>query len=175
MSKGTHRKPSSDLPAKPRRHRPALIATAVLLATGIVAAALLLRAHEPGGTGSPEASPAAQPTRVPAMTAAADSGFGAVNGRWLRLDGGYVLEIRAVDAGGTIDAAYFNPQPIHVARAEATRDGSTLKVFVELQAPNYPGSTYSLTYDPGRDQLAGTYFQAVLQQRFDVAFVRMMK
>ena len=95
------------------------------------------------------------------------------NDRWLRLDGGYVLEIRAVDAGGTIDAAYFNPQPIHVARAEATRDGSTLKVLVELRAPNYPGSTYTLTYDPSRDQLAGAYFQAALQQRFDVAFVRM--
>jgi hypothetical protein len=107
------------------------------------------------------------------LAAAADSGFGAVNGRWLRLDGGYVLEIRAVDAGGTIDAAYFNPQPINVARAEATRDGSTLKVFVELRAPNYPGSTYTLTYDPGRDQLGGTYFQAALQQWFDVAFVRM--
>jgi len=174
MSNGKHKKPSSrDLPAKPHRHRPALIAAAVLLAVGIGAAGLLLRAREPGGTGAPEASPATQRTAAPAMTAAADSGFGAVNGRWLRLDGGYVLEIRAVDAGGTIDAAYFNPQPIHVARAEATRDGSTLKVFVELQAPNYPGSTYSLAYDPGRDQLAGTYFQAALQQRFDVVFVKM--
>jgi hypothetical protein len=30
-----------------------------------------------------------------------------------------------------------------------------------------------LTYDPQRDQLAGTYFQAARQQRFDVVFVRM--
>jgi hypothetical protein len=139
MSKGKHRKQSSrDLPAKPRGHRPALIAATVLLALGIGAGGLLLRVREPGGTGSPEASPAAQRTPASAMTAAGDSGFAALNGRWLRLDGGYVLEIRAVDAGGTIDAAYFNPQPINVARAEATRDGSALKVFVELQAPNYP-------------------------------------
>ena len=107
------------------------------------------------------------------MTAAAEPGFGAVQGRWLRLDGGYVLEIRSVDASGSIDAVYLNPQPINVARAEATRDGSTQKVFVELRAPNYPGSTYTLTYDPSRNQLAGTYFQAALQQRFDVVFVRM--
>jgi len=174
MSKTRHGKPSiRDLPTKPRGPRPAVIAAAVLLAVGIGAAALLLRAREPGGAGSPEASPAAQRTRAPALAAAADSGFGALNGRWLRLDGGYVLEIRAVDAGGTIDAAYFNPQPINVAKAEATRDGSTLRVFVELQAPNYPGSTYALTYDQGRDQLGGTYFQAALQQRFDVTFVRM--
>ncbi len=94
-------------------------------------------------------------------------------GRWLRPDGGYILEIRDVDAGGKLDAAYLNPQPIHVARAEATRDGSALKVFVELRAPNYPGSTYTLTYDPKRDQLQGVYFQAALRQRFDVVFVRM--
>ena len=48
-----------------------------------------------------------------------------------------------------------------------------LKVFVELWAPNYPGSTYTLTYDPIRNELAGTYFQAALPQRFDVVFVRM--
>jgi hypothetical protein len=172
-AKGKGRKQSSrDLPTRPRGPRSAIIAAAILLAVGI-AAALLLRVREPGGTRPPEASPAAQGTRAPAMTAAADSGLGAVTGRWLRLDGGYVLEIRSVDAGGAIDAVYLNPQPINVARAEATRDGSTLKVFVELRAPNYPGSTYTLTYDPSRDQLAGMYFQAAMQQRFDVVFVRM--
>ena len=63
--------------------------------------------------------------------------------------------------------------PITVARAEATRDGSTLQLFVELRGPGYPGSTYTLTYDQQRDQLVGTYFQAALQQRFEVLFVRM--
>jgi hypothetical protein len=33
------------------------------------------------------------------------------------------------------------------------------------------GSTYTLTYDPASDQLKGIYYQAVEQQRFDVAFV----
>jgi len=37
----------------------------------------------------------------------------------------------------------------------------------------YPGSTYTLTYDPRRDQLEGVYFQAAMQQRFDVVFVRL--
>jgi hypothetical protein len=72
-----------------------------------------------------------------------------------------------------IEAVYLNPKPITIARAEATRDASTLQVFVELRAPGYPGSTYRLTYDPTRDQLAGDYLQAALQQRFDVVFVRM--
>jgi hypothetical protein len=48
-----------------------------------------------------------------------------------------------------------------------------LKIFVELHAPGYPGSTYTLTYEPARDQLEGIYFQAALQQSFDVVFVRM--
>lgn len=50
---------------------------------------------------------------------------------------------------------------------------STLKVYAELRAPNYPGSTYTLTYDPKGDLLKGIYIQAVMQQRFDVVFVRM--
>jgi hypothetical protein len=51
--------------------------------------------------------------------------------------------------------------------------GSTGKVFVELRAPNYPGSTYTLTYDPQLNQLKGIYFQAVQQRSFNVYFVRM--
>ena len=98
--------------------------------------------------------------------------FQTLTGRWLRPDGGYVLEIRAVDSTGAIDAAYFNPQPIHIAKAEATRDGASVNFFVELRAPNYPGSTYKLTYDSRHDQLRGNYFQAVEQRNFDVVFVR---
>ena len=102
----------------------------------------------------------------------AGRGFGPLTGRWFRLDGGYVLEIRGVNAAGKMDASYLNPRPINVAQAQARRDGSALKVFVELQAYGYPGSTYTLTYDPTGDQLCGVYYQAVLQQRFDVCFVR---
>lgn len=101
------------------------------------------------------------------------NGFESLVGRWLRLDGGYILEIQAVDHSGKIDALYLNPRPINIAKAKATHDGSKLNVFVELRAPNYPGSTYKLVYDPKQDQLRGTYFQAALGQSFDVNFVRM--
>jgi len=106
------------------------------------------------------------------LRGSAGGGFAPLIGRWFRLDGGYVLEIRSVDAAGKVDASYLNPRPINVAKAQATREGSTLKVLVELQAYGYPGSTYTLTYDPTGDQLCGVYYQAVLQQRFDVCFVR---
>ncbi|OGR31583.1 MAG: hypothetical protein A2139_13870 [Desulfobacca sp. RBG_16_60_12] len=69
--------------------------------------------------------------------------------------------------------AYFNPRPINVSRAEAAQEGTTTKVFIELRDTNYPGSTYTLAYDPQSDQLKGVYFQAALQQSFDVVFVRM--
>ena len=90
-----------------------------------------------------------------------------------RPDGGYILEIKRIADNGAMDAAYFNPKSIHVARAEASRDGEATKVFIELRDVNYPGSTYTLTYDPGSDQLKGIYYQAVEQQRFEVNFVRM--
>jgi len=134
-------------PTGPRKRRRFLIALTVVLMVGIAAAVTLLRG--------------------------ANGDFDMLNGRWLRPDGGYILEIRAIDPSGKIDGVYLNSRPINIAKAEATRDGSTLKVFVELRAPNYPGSTYTLTYDREHDQLQGTYFQAVQQQSFNVDFVRM--
>jgi hypothetical protein len=147
MRKARNKKRGPEDSTRPRGRRTVLIAGAVVLALGILTAVVLLR-----GSDTP--------------------GFGSLTGRWLRLDGGYILEIKSVDAGGGIDATYLNPRPISVARAEATREGSTLKVFVELRAPDYPGSTYTLTYDRRNDQLEGVYFQAVLRQSFDVRFVR---
>jgi hypothetical protein len=93
-------------------------------------------------------------------------------GRWLRPDGGYILEIRRGHASGHLDAAYFNPRPIHVARAEWRREGGRLHVFIELRDVNYPGSTYTLDFSSERDRLVGAYFQAAQQQTFDVEFVR---
>ena len=174
MSKPKRKKPPGrGRLAKPRGRRAALIAVTVVLAGGIFAAGVLLREGKPQGTGLPPTAPAAQGPPAAAIPAVAASDFQTLIGRWLRPDGGYILEIRDVEAGGRIDAAYLNPRPIHVARAEATREGATLKVFVELRAAGYPGSTYTLTYDPKGDQLQGRYFQAAMQQSFEVVFVRM--
>jgi hypothetical protein len=108
-----------------------------------------------------------------AFAFAADQGFEKLEGRWRRADGGYVLDIRKVRPDGVMDAAYLNPRPINVSKAQATRDGPTVRVFVELRAPNYPGSTYTLTYDSKRDELYGVYYQAVEGRNFDVVFARM--
>jgi uncharacterized protein (DUF2147 family) len=99
--------------------------------------------------------------------------FQKLEGRWQRTDGGYIVDISRVDAGGKLTAAYLNPKPINVARAEASMLGQTLRVFIELRDVNYPGSTYQLTYDPADDSLNGSYFQAALQETYEVAFARL--
>jgi len=104
--------------------------------------------------------------------AQAPSDLVALRGRWVRTDGGYVIDIKSVDPGGQMQAAYYNPNPINVSRAHATRSGAAVTVFIELRAPGYPGSTYTLIHDPQSDTLKGIYHQASLQQNFEVVFVR---
>jgi len=94
-------------------------------------------------------------------------------GRWQRTDGGYVIEIRRVATDGAMEASYFNPRPINVSQAKASAFKEHLKVEVELRDTGYPGSTYTLLYDPDKDALLGFYYQAVQRQNFDVVFVRM--
>ena len=94
-------------------------------------------------------------------------------GRWLRTDSPYVIEIREVSPDGTLRAGYYNPQPINVSAAKVENNNSTLQVFVELNDTGYPGSNYTLNYNPENDALEGTYFQATLKQSFNVAFMRM--
>jgi hypothetical protein len=119
----------------------------------------------------------AQAQPLPAAPAAPSvsepqTAFGALPGRWVRPDGGYVISIKAVDAGGKLDASYANPNPLPFHTATATGDGGTLKLFFELRAGGYNGSTYTLDYDATRDQLKGVYYQAVAKQTFEVVFIR---
>lgn len=131
-------------------HMLVLVVVFAAVATGIY---FLLHGRTSAGTGSKAA-------------------FDSLKGHWLRPDGGYVIDIRDVDASGKLAAGYFNPRPINVSQAEASREGDTTKVFIELRDVNYPGATYNLTYDPERDQLRGVYYQPAVRQSFDVFFIR---
>jgi hypothetical protein len=150
---GRRGRPATPAPQAVRSRRPVLLASGVLLAAAVVAA------------GGYWWSQARQPDPLQA--------FQTLQGRWQRTDGGYIIDIRSVDATGKMRAAYYNPRPINVAKAEASLDGGQVKVFLELRDVNYPGSTYTLTYDPAGDRLAGIYFQAVERSTFEVAFTRM--
>jgi len=143
----------------------------VIIIAGIVALAVLKNRMNPSVPTEP--SPSVTSTNAAAPATLAKPDFQKLNGKWLRPDGGYVIEIKSADSNGKLDAGYFNPKPIHVAKAEAKQEGSAMKVFIELQDVNYPGSTYTLTYIPERDLLAGVYYQALQQQSFEVYFERM--
>jgi hypothetical protein len=95
-----------------------------------------------------------------------------VIGRWMRADGGYVLELRGADLSGVLDAGYFNPKPIHVSRAIWMQGANGFQVVIELNDVGYPGATYVLSHDPQTDRLVGQYTQPAMQQSFDIEFVR---
>ena len=151
MSKpGRHRRKAGKIPRRVRGNAPLLAGLALVI--GVAVGAVWWWNHS--------------------QSAGRIAAFQKLEGRWQRADGGYLLDIRGVDAGGKLTAAYLNPRPINVGRAEAAMEGGALKVFVQLSDINYPGSTYRLTYDSAGDRLRGTYFQAALRETYEVEFAR---
>ena len=100
------------------------------------------------------------------------SEFSKVIGRWLRPDGGYVIEITDIGEDGSLDASYFNPRSINVSQAEIVSKDGTLEIFIELRDVGYPGARYSLVYSPQDDTLQGLYYQPSVGQSFEVIFIR---
>lgn len=137
------------------------LAATVWLTLAVAAGALA----EPASAQGPGAAP-------PPATSAAGNDLSVLRGRWVRPDGGYVIDIKSVGANGKLDASYANPALLPFYTAEASRDGKMIKLFFELRAGGYGGSTYTLVYDPANDRLHGVYFQAVAKQKFDVVFAR---
>src|SRR6266481_2705576 len=100
----------------------------------------------------------------PAAETRAKGGFGVPPRPWVPVQGGYVITINSVDADGRLDASYANPRPLPFHTAVATSDGNSLKLFFELRAAGYNGSTYTLSYDAANDRLTGVYDQVVVKQ-----------
>ena len=93
-------------------------------------------------------------------------------GDWVRTDASYLVKIIKVNQDRTLEAQYFNPNPINVGKANWEESYGDLKIIIELRDVNYPGSTYTLNYLPDRDILAGDYYQAVEGITFYVEFTR---
>jgi hypothetical protein len=167
-------KPSEAPAAKrPTSNLMVVMVVVVILVNG----GLLLRYGLAPKSADKPAAGAAAPAK-PAGATATDGGTNAVDhskllGKWVRPDGGYVIEIRDIDAQGRMTAAYFNPRPINVSTANVKMEGSYTKLFIELRDENYPGSTYTLIYLEDKDQMVGMYFQAAQNQSFEVEFERL--
>ena len=93
-----------------------------------------------------------------------------LTGKWLRYDGTYMIEIQKVNPDGTLNAAYFNPNPIKVGIAQWKFKGDKLNIMVELTDKDYDGSNYLLSYDEESGKLVGLYYQAVAKQTYEVSF-----
>lgn len=128
---------------------------------------------------APEDPGSNQETSVPAEPNAADPDVLMADitpdiliGRWLRPDGNYIIQIDKIIDDKTIEARYFNPRPIHIARAEIL-NAEGLRIYIEFHDVGYEGSSYDLRYDPENDALTGNYFQATYGQTYQIGFIRM--
>ncbi|MGO8691976.1 MAG: hypothetical protein ACLQLG_20335 [Thermoguttaceae bacterium] len=155
-------------PSPPANRRPPIWAVGILILSLAGVAAVLVYYFHNGSDGDTVASSPAAAAGAPLSAAQRR----ALVGRWRRGDANYVLEIRAVAADGGIDAAYLNPRPIHVAKAQASAADGKISVVAELRDRLYPGSYYTLVYDPHDDRLAGIYHHLGIHQDFDVFFTR---
>ncbi len=130
------------------------------------------KAETPAAAAPAEKSAAPAATKAPA---AVPEAVRKLLGKWVRADGGYVLELKGADLSGVMQAGYFNPKSINVSRAVWMQGGAGLQVAVELNDVGYPGATYLLTYDAQADKFTGQYTQPQMQQTFDIEFVRQSK
>ena len=157
------------------RPRPFAFAALIFsLSTMLVAPSCQKASKEAAVPAAPAAStPAAVAPKSP--TAAVHEAVQKLLGKWLRADGGYVLELRSADLSGVVQAAYFNPKSINVSRAIWMQGATGFQVVVELNDVGYPGATYVLSHDAQSDHLVGKYTQPAMQQSFDIEFVRQPK
>jgi hypothetical protein len=144
----------------------------LVVGIAVVATMVILSNIGPNQKNSSPQSTGSVPKTGSTASSRRTDGYANLIGRWLRPDGGYIIEIRGIGADGRMEAAYLNPRPINVSRAEASWKKSKQEVFIELQDAGYPGSTYTLDYKPDQDVLTGIYFQAAMKQTFEVVFVR---
>ena len=93
-------------------------------------------------------------------------------GDWTRTDAPYQIKILELYDNGNLRSGYFNPKSINVGQATWNIADGNLKIYIELRDENYPGTNYNLTYLPGKDLLAGKYYQAVERVTYDVEFTR---
>ncbi|MHC4293412.1 MAG: hypothetical protein ACYSTX_03885 [Planctomycetota bacterium] len=154
--------------------RKRFIITCVLIAAVVVVCVFIIRRMKVSGSTEPVSSEGSRWESMPAAEAVSETvDLQRLVGQWTRTDSPYVIDIRQVSEDGTMAASYYNPRSINVSIAKAENKNGTLEVFVELRDTGYPGSNYSLKYNPRNDALEGIYFQAALQQKFNVVFMRM--
>ena len=157
--------------SRKRRNFPTLLLIIVCAGVAIAGVLVLFNKYPSETHKKPGISATGPSNRSNAPTATPEN-LRKLVGRWVRPDGGYVIDIRKVDVDGTLQAAYFNPRPIHVSQARVTQKDGEIQIFIELRDVGYPGATYALRYNAKHDVLTGLYHQPTVGQTFDVVFMR---
>ena len=93
-------------------------------------------------------------------------------GEWQRSDGNYLIKVSDVKSNGQTTVQYFNPRPIHVAKAAISPHKGFIQLFIEFLDKGYEGSTYLLYYYAEEDSLVGYYYQAKMDRTYNVIFIR---
>ena len=93
-------------------------------------------------------------------------------GRWKSRNNGYIIHIRHVDDHGKIKAAYYNPGPTKISKAQISQLKNPIQIFIELEDFGYWGATYTLTYNRQEDTLEGIYNHPTVEQKSVVVFAR---
>ncbi len=102
----------------------------------------------------------------------AEDKFAVMAGEWQRTDGNYLIKVSDVQANGQATVQYFNPRPIHVAKAAISPHKGFIQLSIKFQDKGYEGSTYLLYYYAKEDSLAGYYYQAKMNRTYKVVFIR---
>jgi hypothetical protein len=148
----------------------------VLIIIVVVVFLILIRKMNISGDSEPASSENSRWESMPVTEAVSEpEDLQKLVGQWTRTDSPYVIEIREVSEDGTLAVSYYNPRSINVSIAKAEIKNGIVEVFVELRDTGYPGSNYTLKYNPGNNSLEGVYFQAAIQQKFNVVFRRMQQ
>ena len=144
----------------------------VPLLVGLVLIVYAMRGH-PAASSESALTVSAQMSATTAPAAVTSTALPNLLGKWRRPDGDYVLEILTIADDGSADAKYYNPRPIHVAKAIVGRtEENVTSVVIVLRDEGYPGNNYSLTLDAARGRLVGIYRQPAAGQQFEVFFER---
>ena len=102
----------------------------------------------------------------------AEGKFAIMAGECQRSDGNYLIRVSDVEANGRAKVQYFNPRPIHVAKAAISPHKGFIELSIKFQDKGYEGSTYLLYYYAEKDSLVGYYYQAKMNRTYKVTFIR---
>jgi len=85
------------------------------LAVLILAAGTILYIYQSTDTRQSKAQPSGESRPENVAPSRENDKFNNLIGRWQRVDGSYIIDIRRIDANGQMSAAYYNPKSIHVS------------------------------------------------------------